>query len=124
MVFTPKHSSTISKMVLNALDGLRHGFDNVEATTNIERAVLIRQRDGLFGRKTVTSSRGIVINVATGCLIYEPLSHVTLVGIRLLGEFGGGNMAGFSNGLVQTKFLTDVGERRTKGCAKISQDFT
>src|SRR6266446_1557370 len=79
IVFAPEHAAAVLKRVFDSRDSMRHGLDDVETATNIEGTAFISQSHRLLRRQGITSAPGIVINVATGCLIDEPLAHVPFV---------------------------------------------
>src|SRR5882724_3713081 len=81
MVFTPEHAAAPSKVILDAFYSLRHGFDDKESPTYIERALFFGQRCSLFRGKTVTSRCRVILGVSAGSLVYQPLADVTFIGI-------------------------------------------
>src|SRR6266850_8617038 len=88
IVLAPKHAAAFAKMIFDARHRAGHGLDHKESAADIERAVLVRQSDRLFGRQVVPARSRVILNIAAGSLIDEPFTNVAFVGVSSLGQLG------------------------------------
>src|SRR5215212_9938431 len=107
-MFSPQHSAAVAEIIFNLFNRLRHGFDDEEATADVKRALLVRERNGLLRTERVTAARRVIFHITTGGLVNEPLTHVTFVGVGLLRQLDRSQRSIRSKCLVQAEFLTDV----------------
>src|SRR6266851_7270408 len=124
IVFAPKHPATIAKVILDTRNRVRHSFDHKEATADVERPQLFGQGCGLFRRQAVATAFSVVLHVAACCLIDQPLADVALISVGVLRQLRGSSWSNRSHCLVETEFLPDIDEGRTKRGAEITDYFT
>ena len=86
VVFVPSDTASGAERVHErvGVDVGRH--DAGEAAGQERRAVLVGERERLFGRELVGPRRRVVGDVAAGGLVVEPFAHVPLVGPGLRRE--------------------------------------
>src|SRR4051812_43633529 len=123
VVVAPEDASALLECLRDLRLRARHSLDDVEASADVEGALLVRERHGLFGREVEASARRFVGDVAARRLIDEPLTHVALDRPRALGKLGGSLWPTFGQSLVEAEPLAYVDECGAERRAEVADDL-
>jgi hypothetical protein len=93
--------------------------DQLVRAEDVERAVLVRQREGLLVFERVRVGRGVVAHVSRGGLVTQPLAHIALGGAGAAGDLVRGEGAGVGHCPVQPQLVADQRERRADRGAQV-----
>ena len=112
IVLVPAHALAAAKGLENLIFVGVQGRDRVVDAEDVERAVLIGQRERVLIGQRVAVALGVVGHVAAGRLVSKPLAHVALSRARALRHLLRGQRPGVSHRFVQAELLADQHERR------------
>ena len=107
----------------SSLDDLRRVQHRAERDLKepgeIGRALRVRQRERLLGRKGVATALRLILDVAAGGLGVEPLAHVALRGAGALGQLAGRQRACAGKRSVEAQLVSHHDERGVQGRADL-----
>jgi hypothetical protein len=86
------------------------GCDHVERTGDVDRARFVGERHRLFGRHREPPAVRIVVDVAGSRLGGQPFAHITLCGLRALGELRGRRRTVHGQRLIESELVADQHE--------------
>ena len=127
IVVAPQQPAPLLESSEDAGHRVSHRLDDEEAPAHVGRAPLIGEGQGLLGGQGISPALGVVLAVAAGRLVEQPLANVALLGVGLPGQLGGGHGSGAGHRLIEPEPLADVdeigGERRAEVAHDLAQEL-
>src|SRR3984957_19898481 len=93
VMLAPLHALAAFEILNGPPERVKCRFDNVVCAGHIDRSVRVGQAQGLLRRHRPFAARRVILNVAAGTLVAQPLAHVAFVGSSALRKFSGSDSA-------------------------------
>lgn len=118
----PPHALPGLEALLQALFVCPHRSHLLQGRCQVNGAALVSEHQSVLGRQLIGSVVRSEFDVATGRLVVEPLTDITLMGPRALGQLRRRQPSGAAHRPVQTQTMPDVGKCTGDRGAEVADD--